>query len=346
VLNTILKLFVISAVLALAVTFDRGGSFLTILVSIFVPLLVINACWYLFFRLQMFAADRLAPSVYRRGMLPILRWTCGKKYTAWALCNYGARLAADAQYDAAIDVFTCVLDLDPSVTEYWAHRGVANHCAGHLTNADDDLTQALTLDPNHQTARTTRGYARLSLGKVREAVDDLERVRCEQPEHSTIALYRGHARADLGDWHGAVEDYRLAHELDHSETAATISLARLQATCPVDEIRDGAKAVDNAHSVCVRTQWNDWIAVSVLAAAHAEEGNFDKAVEFAKQSYEMAPDEAKSERQQRIEQFKQRIPFRIQEGERSSRLSVESIATELREESLPPHRLDPPSGQH
>ena len=124
-----------------------------------------------------------------------------------------------------------------------------------------------------------------------------------------------------------MRDYLLAYELNPSETTAGISLARLQAACPVQEIRNGSKAVDNAYRMCVRTEWKDWVAVSVLAAAHAEEGNFETAVKFAKRASDLAPEEKKTERQRRIEQFQAGIPFRISQTGQFAGTPVETDAT-------------------
>ena len=210
---------------------------------------------------------------------------------------------------------------------HWAQRGAARYRAGDLAAAECDLTKALELDPSLKVARANRGCTRLSLGKFREAVDDLERLRCEGSDDSRIALYRGHAHELLGEWEYAVRDYALASELSPSETAAGILLARLQAGCPVREVRDGSKAVDNAYRMCVRTEWKDWKAVSVLAAAHAEGGNFEAAVQFAEKAHDLAPDPEKAERQRRIQQFKAGIPFRLSQTGQFAGTPMEIDAT-------------------
>ena len=96
--------------------------------------------------------------------------------------------------------------------------------------------------------------------------------------------------------------------------------------CPVDEIRNGSKALDNAYRMRVRTEWKDWIAVSVLAAAHAEEDSFETAVEFANQAFELAPDDEKPGRHRRVEQLTARTPFRISQAVYPPALPVETNA--------------------
>jgi tetratricopeptide (TPR) repeat protein len=287
----------------------------------------IAACLHLVYKFRIFTANQLAPLLYSRGMFSLLRWTCGTRYSAWALCNYAALLSANAQHDAAIDAYSRVIALDASSAEYWAHRGAANYNAGNLEDADRDLTQAIILDRKHEIALMYRGCTRLSLGKLREALADLERISCDDSEYSTIALYRGYCREQLGEWQDAINEYLLAHDLSPSETTAAISLARIQAGCPVDDVRNGSKAVENAYRMCVRTGWNNWIAISVLAAAHAEAGNFHTAVEFANKAFELAADDEKTERRRRVEQFKAGRPFRISETDHPPPLPLETNTT-------------------
>jgi tetratricopeptide (TPR) repeat protein len=310
---TILNLIVVTTVVAVVVAFDLHGPLLTILFPIIVFVLFPGLCLHLVYRLQMFAANRLTPFYYSHRIFPVLESLCGSKYSARALCNYAAKLSATGQHEDAIKALNRAIRLDASSADYWANRGAAYYNAGDSEKAYDDLNRAVTLASNPDIARAYRGCVSVALGKCREGIDDLQQIQCERNEHYFIALSRGHAHEQLHEWSIAVQDYLLAHELNPSEITAAISLARLQAGCPDDEIRNGAKAVENAHRMCVRTGWKDWIAISVLAAGHAEQGDFETAVAFAKQAHDLAPDTEKQVRKQRIRQFEHRIPFRIQE---------------------------------
>jgi tetratricopeptide (TPR) repeat protein len=152
---------------------------------------------------------------------------------------------------------------------------------------------------------------RCERGDYRQAMEDLQQIECDKPHDAIIALWRGVSHEKLGEWSAAIDDYVLAHQLDVSETTAAICLARLQAGCPAAEFRDGAKAVENAYRMCVRTQWKDWVPISVLAAGYAEKGDFEAAIRFGEQAFALAPDDERAERQRRLEQFSNRVPFRI-----------------------------------
>jgi tetratricopeptide (TPR) repeat protein len=76
----------------------------------------------------------------------------------------------------------------------------------------------------------------------------------------------------------------LGQALERFPRSATphLGLAWLLATCPEPAYRNGAEAVAEGLHGCEVSYWSDWGAVDVLAAAYAEHGDFDRAIEFAK----------------------------------------------------------------
>jgi tetratricopeptide (TPR) repeat protein len=126
-------------------------------------------------------------------------------------------------------------------------------------------------------------------GAIRQPERAVERVRWFQaavaahPENLAARLNLGLALLAMGDSHGAAANFQGAVLLDPKNAHAYNGLAWLLAVGP-DGLRDGRRAVEHATRACELRSWNYPEAIDTLAAAYAEIGDFDKAVEFEKQA--------------------------------------------------------------
>jgi tetratricopeptide (TPR) repeat protein len=82
------------------------------------------------------------------------------------------------------------------------------------------------------------------------------------------------------------------------------------ATDPRDEFRDGAQAVIDAERACKLTGDRSWGYLDTLAAAYAEAGSFDQAIETSQKVLQLAPDQYHDELSERLLLFQTDQPFR------------------------------------
>jgi len=88
-------------------------------------------------------------------------------------------------------------------------------------------------------------------------------------------------------------------------------LAWLLATCPEESLRDGRRAVELATRSCELTEWKGAGTLGTLAAAYAETGDFDKAVEWQEKAIKLYTSEGdKKEWSERLNLYKNRKPLR------------------------------------
>jgi len=127
---------------------------------------------------------------------------------------------------------------------------------------------------------------------------------------------RGNTFRKLGRFADARRDYDRALEMyqdlhdDEGRTNLLDSLAWLYATCPLEEFRDGCKAVEYAKEAQKLTKRPNAELYDTLGAAYAERGDFHDAEKNQEIAVETAPKELKSEFQERLDLYRQRRPFR------------------------------------
>jgi tetratricopeptide (TPR) repeat protein len=119
------------------------------------------------------------------------------------------------------------------------------------------------------------------------------------------------ARQETGDAPGAAAAWEEAVRLDPEFTPALDHLARQLAVGP-DGSRDGKRAVGHAARACELTGWKRPGYLDTLAAAYAEAGDFDKAVEFQKKALSIGEFEGQlgAEARTRLDLYTRKAPYR------------------------------------
>ena len=108
----------------------------------------------------------------------------------------------------------------------------------------------------------------------------------------------------------ALADFNEAIRLDPNATMPYRGRALIYATCPDARLRDGKKAVEDATKACEITHWKEGNNLGSLAAAYAESGDFDSAVEWQTKARDLAPEKEKADFESRLDLFKAHKPYR------------------------------------
>ena len=131
------------------------------------------------------------------------------------------------------------------------------------------------------------GLSALRSERHDDAVELLSKVIAAGGEPGMVATAhtnRGLVETRRGNWQTAIEDYREALRLQPELASAQNNLAWLLAACPVDELRNGQGAVEQATWACNVTGWRNPSFIGTLAAACAEVGDFVEAVRWQKRA--------------------------------------------------------------
>jgi tetratricopeptide (TPR) repeat protein len=138
-----------------------------------------------------------------------------------------------------------------------------------------------------------------------------EAIRLSPLVGSLAYIYRAQVWRSKRDYNKALADLDEAVRRSPKFPHASADRAWLLATCPDAKYRNGREAVELAKEACEQDDWRDAKYIGTLAAAYAEAGDFDKAVETQVRANAMTDDEdARKKGKARLERYKRKMPYR------------------------------------
>ncbi len=149
-----------------------------------------------------------------------------------------------------------------------------------------DLDAALRLDPRYVPALLERSFLWAARNRMDLALEEVNRAVSIDPRSADARL-------------------------DPNDVEAHISRSWTLATCPEAKLRDGKTAVTSATRACELTQWKSPRPLVTLAAAFAEAGDFDGAVQMQTKAIEITPvgDPVRRYYESSLERYQARKPW-------------------------------------
>lgn len=212
----------------------------------------------------------------------------------------------------AVELYTKLLDEEPNSDTWFAFRGWARFRTGKTEEALKDYAEAIRLNPRAGSWYGNRALIHLESKKFDDAIADLS--TCIELSPGSEVAYRNRALAHTRkkDFSAAAADYQRVVELNPESAVGQNGLAWLLSTAPVEKVRDGKKSVEAATKACELTEWKNGGYLDTLAAAYAEVGEFDKAVEWQEKALKAGdlPIKDQDAARKRLDLYKQKKPYR------------------------------------
>lgn len=146
-------------------------------------------------------------------------------------------------------------------------------------------------------------------GQLKVARDLLDEAIKLRPDFVLAIRQRATLSQMTGDFPSASDDLEASLKINPECEQALWQLATLRSACPDEKVRDGAEAVKLAERAMELRVTKLWMNYSLLAAANAEKGDFDQAVQFAQQALKLSPDNPDLPAQ--LKQYQQKKPLRF-----------------------------------
>ncbi|MGI8891066.1 MAG: tetratricopeptide repeat protein [Chthoniobacterales bacterium] len=186
---------------------------------------------------------------------------------------------------------------------------------GDLKGAIGYYSAAIKIDPGMYVAVYSRGVAYMQLHQWDQAISDFGSALRISPSFMLAGIKRAEVNQITGHYDKALAELNhiiQLHPRIHTDAMARSGRSWIYATCPNSAFRNGKQAVADATAACKIDAWDSWDYIDTLAAAHAEAGDFEKAIKFeSKAIRKLHNSDAIKSAQERLALYQQQKPYRV-----------------------------------
>ena len=202
--------------------------------------------------------------------------------------NLGTALLAKGRVDEALLHCQKAVSLRPTDPDAQVSLGNLLLQKGRVAEAIVHYQKAITVRPDDFLARYGLGRALLEKGDLDSAIEVCRSALLLRPSdsdcHTTLAI----ALEEKGNPAEAIQHYNKALELAPKSIPTLTNLAWLLATSHDASLRNGPKAVELAAQADRLVAGTNTLVLRTLAAAYAENGEFENAIRTAQSAMQLA----------------------------------------------------------
>ena len=202
--------------------------------------------------------------------------------------NLGRVLLQQGKPQEAASHYHKALDIRPGFAEARYNLGLVLAQMGKMDDAIAQYQKALEIQPAYFDARNNLGSALLQAGKVDEAIKQYQVALRIAPGSAKAHNNLAAALVQKKRLAEAVTHYQKVLEVEPDHQKALINLAWLHATTADPAIRDGARALMLAKRAQQLAGDDQRQVLRTLAAAYAEAGQFEEALQSAQRALDLA----------------------------------------------------------
>jgi tetratricopeptide (TPR) repeat protein len=202
--------------------------------------------------------------------------------------NLGTALLSKGEVDEAIMHCEKAVTIQPNDPDAQVALGSALLEKKRIDEAIMHYQKALAIRPDYFLARCGLGRALLEKGELDTAIQQFRAALLIQPEHADCHTVLAVALDEKGETAEAIQHYDKALEISPKSIPALTNLAWVIATCSNGSLRNGARAVEIARRADELSGGSNPIVLRTLAAAYAEAGQFEKAIETARAAIQLS----------------------------------------------------------
>lgn len=186
-----------------------------------------------------------------------------------------------------------------------------------IGDAISELERLVQLNPDNRMLLMQLASMYQMDDRPRKALRLADRlVNSEQTDWQALRL-RGDVKLALGQHTEAIADYEEAikniPEDEEDLSGVLNNLSWVLSTSPEDSVRNGKRALETGLQACELTEYKKSHILSTLAAAYAELGEFDKAIEWSTKAVELGTKEENEQVEQlkeELQSYKEKKPWR------------------------------------